>query len=243
MFGVRAATSFDSSLRLHINKEHYIQNIQNSGFIDELDAKYGKNNWIFQQDDASCHTSAAAYAWLRERCRVIDDWPANSPDLSPIEMLWAIMKRIVWKLKPKTIHDLKTALQAAWDLIRMSTINGLCRGFQARLEPCLEQEGYSISNLLGRLGEIKAMREFTQNATMVERTWTEEEDRLLQRAVVRFGMAWKKIKTYFESKNSNQLKNRWNVLKRRQMRMNDSEWLEYQMTLREQARATSFGEN
>jgi hypothetical protein len=27
------------------------------------------------------------------------------------------------------------------------------------------------------------------------------------------------------------------------MRMNDSEWLEYQMTLREQARATSFGEN
>ncbi len=42
---------------------------------------------VFQQDNANPHTAAIATAWLRSR-RVRVNWPACSPDLSPIDKIW-----------------------------------------------------------------------------------------------------------------------------------------------------------
>ncbi len=48
---------------------------------------------VFQQDNAKPHTAAITTAWLRSRRVRVLNWPACSPDLSPIKNIWCIMKR------------------------------------------------------------------------------------------------------------------------------------------------------
>ncbi len=48
---------------------------------------------VFQQDNAKPHTAAITTAWLRSRRVRVLNWPACSPDLSPIENIWHIVKQ------------------------------------------------------------------------------------------------------------------------------------------------------
>ena len=58
---------------------------------------------MFQQDGARAHTSKATIAWLDANIKhyiPLEDWPPNSPDLSPIENVWSIMATAV-KCRPR----------------------------------------------------------------------------------------------------------------------------------------------
>jgi hypothetical protein len=70
-----------------VDVRKYIDNLETLGFMQEFDEKHGALNWIFQQDGAPCHTAQEPIDSIEENCDLICDWPANSPDLNPIELL------------------------------------------------------------------------------------------------------------------------------------------------------------
>ncbi len=49
--------------------------------------------WWYWGDNAKPHTAAITTAWLHSRRVRVLNWPACSPDLSPIENVWCIIKR------------------------------------------------------------------------------------------------------------------------------------------------------
>ena len=72
------------------------------------------------------------------------DWPPYSPDLNVIEIIWAIMEKRVEEQNPQTFEDLKRVVQAVWNELSLTTINGLIAEMPNRLNRVIEKQGYTI---------------------------------------------------------------------------------------------------
>lgn len=72
----------------------------------KLTRKYGNNSFIFQQDNAPIDTSRLMQEFFDEMEIYPMFWPAASPDLSPVENLWAILqKRVNKRLRFQSVNN------------------------------------------------------------------------------------------------------------------------------------------
>uniref|UniRef100_A0A672T8Q8 Tc1-like transposase DDE domain-containing protein n=1 Tax=Sinocyclocheilus grahami TaxID=75366 RepID=A0A672T8Q8_SINGR len=68
-----------------VNAQMYIE-ILDTFLIPSIEKTFGDNDVIFQDDNASCHRAKSVEAFLQERDINSMTWPANNPDLNPIEI-------------------------------------------------------------------------------------------------------------------------------------------------------------
>jgi hypothetical protein len=60
--------------------------------------------------------------------------PANSPNLTLIEMLSIVVKKIATDMEPKTVEDLRIGVLIGWETMKQSTVYNLCTSFPSRLQ-------------------------------------------------------------------------------------------------------------
>jgi transposase InsO family protein len=76
-------------------------------------------NLLFQQDNASAHRAKAMSEWLMAHNIPTFHHSPSSPDVSPIEPVWLVLKEHIHArpIQPTNYLELQQAIFEAWDAI------------------------------------------------------------------------------------------------------------------------------
>lgn len=99
---------------------------------------------FFQQDGATCHTSESTYNWMDEKgMTYLYKWPANSPDLNPIEHLWHQVKSRLDKYedKPSNINQLWERFDTEWNKFNEKTMEPYYNSYPKRIRAVIKAKG------------------------------------------------------------------------------------------------------
>ncbi len=105
------------------------QEILEHVMLPSADKLYGDADFIFQQDLAPAHTVGVL------------DWPANLPDLNPVENLWGIVKRKMRDTRPNNADELKATVKETWASIPPQQCHKLITSMPRRIEAVIKAKG------------------------------------------------------------------------------------------------------
>ena len=118
-----------------ILEDHMLLSLEESGIpVEEV---------IFQQDNDPKHTSKKAKKWMEDNNITLLDWPAQSPDLSPIEHQWVHLKRQLdrYPTAPKGVWEIWERVAEEWSKIPSEVCQNLIESMPRRLEAVIKAKG------------------------------------------------------------------------------------------------------
>jgi hypothetical protein len=137
--GVGHACRIDGQM----NGELYTQILQGE-LLQSIDY-FGREvkDIIFQQDNDPKHTSKLANRWFNSTSMEVLDWPAQSPDLNPIENIWGYLKRRMasYDTPADSIHQLWLRVEKEWENIPAELCKILINSMTSRVQAVLKSKG------------------------------------------------------------------------------------------------------
>lgn len=114
-----------------MNSFSYLQTLESyKSDIERLD-----NSLYFQQDNAPCHVGKKSLEYIENNFKNnLEFWPPNSPDLSPIEELWAIVEDKLNNYSFETLEEMTKKLLWVWNRIPKTICRRLVDSFDKKIK-------------------------------------------------------------------------------------------------------------
>lgn len=119
--------------------------------FEEIEKIFGRS-YVWQQDNAPSHRSKYTQGFLSKIIPEYLPWPPKSPDLSPIEQVWAYIKKKFGGHHFKSKEELFNAIANIWDNIPNEKLHSYYSSFWARCYIFKETNGESLN---GKWHDIK----------------------------------------------------------------------------------------
>jgi transposase len=100
---------------------------------------------IFQHDNSPIHKAKSVVEYLKNQEYQVLQWPAQSPDLNPIEHLWSKLKRELNKYEqpPNGMLELWKRIEYVWDeKITQNDCQILIESMPRRIEAVIKAKGW-----------------------------------------------------------------------------------------------------
>ena len=102
------------------------------------------NTKTFLHDYSPCHEAKKVTQWLLHEGIEVIDWPSYSPDLNPIENMWAIFKRKLSEKKILSLPHLKSCIKEVWCTeITNKLCQDLAQSMPSRIQKVLKNHGHA----------------------------------------------------------------------------------------------------
>ena len=137
-----------------VNSDFYVHRVLQPLFQKDIKRLYGKSakRVKLHHDSAPAHRALATVRFMQEnKYKFIpaSDWPANSPDLSPMDYsINGIFKQRLWKRKAKDLQGLVRAMKQEWSLISKKLCVETLESWSTRAQRVLDNSGYQIEHLV-----------------------------------------------------------------------------------------------
>lgn len=144
VWGAFCASGVGHFHRIHGKMDQQVyRQILISHMVPSARKLFANNSWVFQQDNDPKHTAKTVKQYLTNKKINVLPWPAQSPDLNPIENLWAIIEYRLQNRVCSSEEELFALLKSEWEKLDTSLLRTLAESMPHRIAAVIANRGFA----------------------------------------------------------------------------------------------------